>query len=75
MTIYTPQELADPMQKRIAEGYYQPDHKMVVTIWVAKDVRSPPAGFRPNDPRIVASWASWPDPPCRKMLEQDSDYE
>jgi hypothetical protein len=61
MTIYTPQELADQMQKRIAEGFYQPDQKMVVTIWIAKDVRSPPSGFQPGDPRIIPEekWAKF----------------
>ncbi len=51
------------MRERLAEGYYQPDQKMVVTIWVATDVRSPPGGFEESDPRIMPEekWARFCD--------------
>jgi hypothetical protein len=48
MTIYTPTELIEQMQKRIARGMYRPDQKMVVTIWVGDDARSGPD----NDRRV-----------------------
>ena len=46
MTIYTPTELIETMQKRIASGMYQPDQKMVVTIWVGDDAHTGPNSGR-----------------------------
>jgi hypothetical protein len=37
MTIYTPQDLIETMTSRIADGTYQADEPILVTIWCAKD--------------------------------------
>lgn len=53
MTIYTPQELADEMQRRLADGSYKADEELLVTIWCAED-----AGqfSHYSDPVTVEEW-------------------
>ena len=59
MTIYTAKELADEMQRCIAEEYYKPDQTLVVTIWVAKDVSLRPRWLRRERSAHHEKWAKF----------------
>jgi hypothetical protein len=63
MTIFTARELIATVQRRIDAGEYTPDQKLLVTVWVAADVRSLPHDLAPDDPRRMteADWVAFPN--------------